>query len=1163
MDNYELFEQLSFDELLKFVETQSLKFSSKELAGLTNRINDIKSNVKKKEFKERRCKEKEQQELMHKKHVDEVTSMDLPLDFENIFNTDERTYGVHAESVSDGLIICLNNLGYVDIEYISSVTGESYKDVICALKGSIFQNPETWNECFYKGWETADEYLSGNMLSKLRIAKKANEEYMGYFKDNIDAIEKVLPQSIAINDIYITLGSPWVPTDIIEDFIHHLFGNPYRGNVEYRRNHYVTLHDDVTGSWEIKEKNRYPDYDVGTTQAYGTKRMSALHIIEKTLNMRNIAVYDTRKINNKTIRELNKTETLAVVEKQKKLIKAFQDWVWTDDNRKQRLKNIYENKFGCVRQRNFDGSFLSFPNMSSEVKLYPYQKNAVARMIFSANTLLAHDVGAGKTYEMIAAGQELKRMRFSNKNMYVVPNNIVGQWKDIFEKMYPNAKLLCIDPKSFKPNVREEVLNSIINNDYDGIIIAYSCFEQIPISKEFIIEQLENKKSELEQLLNQAGRITAVSSRKKEYIERQLIETVSSFCDSFEKICFDDLGITRLFVDEAHNFKNVFIDTKINGVLGISSTGSKKCKDMMDKVHIVQKQNDGKGVVFATGTPITNSITDVYVMQKYLQSGELALIELQSFDNWIGMFAEKQQNFEIDVDTLRYRIVPRFSKFHNLPELTTLLSSIADFHRVDKSQDIPDFKGYIDEIIPKTKEFEEYLKEISERADMVRGNQVSRKDDNMLKITTDGRKAALDLRLVLPDTQYTQNSKVAYCVKKVSDIYYQNKSNKATQLIFCDISTPKADFNIYDELKENLIFEGIPQDEIAFIHDATTLAKKNQLFKDFNSGKVRILIGSTFKLGIGVNIQKRLVALHHLDVPWRPADITQREGRIIRQGNTNQEIKIFRYITKGSFDAYSWQLLETKQDFISKLLSGSLCERSSTDVENTVLDYAEVKALAIGNPKIKERVETANELSKYFALQKKFTDTKIQMEKELLELPSKIENQRKCLFNCKRDIEDYSQWCKDNPELPNKEYRKKLADSRRMLRESINNQLQNNILETKERNAGKYKCFDIILPANMTKEKRYIWISHFGRYYIELGNTELGILPRIDNFLNSLDRHYEKLSNGLKELVEMQIDLKNELKKNENYQEKIDELKSRLEKIDIELGVDINGRNKA
>lgn len=435
--------------------------------------------------------------------------------------------------------------------------------------------------------------------------------------------------------------------------------------------------------------------------------------------------------------------------------------------------------------------------------------------------------------------------------------------------------------------------------------------------------------------------------------------------DLYNGVYFDDLGITRLFVDEAHNFKNVPIETKTDKVLGISASGSKKCQDMMDKVRMVQKKNDGAGIVFATGTPITNSITDAFIMQQYLQSGELALLDLQSFDAWIGMFAERKTEFEIDVDMSSYRLATRFSKFHNLPELTSLLSSIADFHQVDTSTNIPQIDGYTDASVSKTNEFADYLKGISQRAEDVRKGYVSRKDDNMLKITTDGRKVALDLRLVDPSAMFTYQSKVARCVENVADIYFRTMAKKSAQIIFCDTSTPKTGFNIYDEVKDMLQSKGIPTEKIAFIHDAQTETQRSTVFAKVRNGDIRILLGSTFKLGLGVNIQDKLIALHHIDVPWRPADMTQREGRILRRGNANSKVRIFRYITEGSFDAYSWQLLETKQRFITGLLSGSLTERSGKDIEDTVLDYAEVKALAVGNPLVKERVETANELSRY------------------------------------------------------------------------------------------------------------------------------------------------------------------------------------------------------
>ncbi len=1160
-------------DLLEMAEKLDGQSSSREIGDMIARLQEkYQDAVRREEAEERKAQEEkkrrkeDEERRQHEIYVEEVTSMDLPLDWNNVFDSDPRTQGVHTDSISDALIICLSSLGRVDIEFISSITGADYKTVISTLKGSIYQNPDTWNNCFYQGWETADEYLSGNLIRKLETAKKANKEYLGYFADNIKAIEKVLPPTLSADDIYITLGSPWVPADIIDDFMEHLFGDPLRyWSPEYVYNNMSglveqmqTKHDEITGSWNIPDKSRYPS-SVGTMVTYGTDRIGALHIIEKTLNMKTPAIYDeVRCRSNKSgkKRVLNQTETMAAVGKQKKLIKAFQDWVWTDKSRKKRLEDIYENKFGCVRKRTFDGSFLTFPGMSPSVQLYPYQKDAVARIIFTPNTLLAHDVGAGKTYVMVAAGQEMRRMGLSKKNLYVVPNNIVGQWRNIFLTLYPDAKLLCVDPKSFTPDKRQDVLRKMRDNDYDGIIIAYSCFDMIPVSKDYYLDELKTVKELVTNAMNSSGKQTAELKRKAKSLNEGFAEMIRNLDDSDEDVYFDELGVTRMFVDEAHNYKNVPLETQSDHVLGINCKGSKKCQNMMDKVHAIQKLNDGKGVIMATGTPITNSITDAYVMQKYLQSGELAMLDLQNFDSWTGMFAEKVAGFEIDVDTSKYRLAERFSKFHNLPELTSLLSSFADFHYVDKSDGLPDYDGHTDSLIGKTAQFQEYMEKISLRADNVRNHIVPRTVDNMLKITTDGRKAALDLRLVDSRAQFSYQSKVARCVENVSEIYFRTKDDLRTQIIFCDISIPKNKFNIYDELKDRLVFRGIPKDEIAFIHEAETDTKRAQLFEKVRKGEIRVLIGSTSKLGMGVNVQDKLVAIHHIDVPWRPADMTQREGRILRPGNTNKKIYIFRYITEGSFDAYSWQLLETKQHFISDLLSGSLSQRSGEEIESTILDYGEVKALAIGNPLVKKRVEAANELTRYITLQRKAVENRLQMEQELLEIPGRVKNQKGLIESCNADIKAYAAWKEANSiSEDNTSAKKEESERRRRIRERLGAALISHILEPRETFFEAYRGFEIILPANLTMEKPFIYLKKTGKYYLELGSSEIGHLIRIDNFLDSLGEHLASLKIALKKLQDRELDIKNELAKNENYIDKIEEYKQIVSDIDKKLGV--------
>lgn len=1167
------FEQMSIFGIMNLLDNTENTLSSDNISKIIDKLSDAKRRkesieAKKRQQEERERREREAREEKERKeaHIREVTSMDLPLDWENVFDQDVRTEGVHADSISDGLMYSLSDLGRVDIEYISSITGEDYKTIICALKGSIYQNPETWGECFYKGWETSEEYLSGNMIRKLKAAKEADKEYNGYFSENIKAIEKVIPPTVATNDIYITLGSPWVPADIIDDFILHLFGDPFKHDrsrynqavIDRMMESWKTIHDEITGTWEIPCKSRYND-SVSVSNTYGTDKLEALYILEKTLNMQTIAVKDkiccaTNASGVKRV--INKAETAAAIEKQQKLIKEFQKWVWEDDARKERLERIFENKFSCIRRRIFDGSFLRFPDMSAQINLYPYQKDAVARIIFTPNTLLAHDVGAGKTYVMIAAAMEMRRMGLSEKNMFVVPNNIVGQWKNIFHEMYPSADILCVDPKSFAPSKRESVLERIRDNDFDGIIIAYSCFEQIPLSKGYYQNLLIDEQKHIAEIADKKNKATSRLKKKQEAVSKALSELSVAMDDLYNGVYFDELGITRLFVDEAHNFKNVPLETKTNNVLGINSTGSKRCQDMMDKVHMIQKKNDGKGVVLATGTPITNSITDAYIMQRYLQSGELGMLDLQSFDSWIGMFAERVTEFEVDVDTSTYRLATRFAKFHNLPELTSLLSSVADFHQVDTSSGIPQIDGYTDALVSKTNEFANYLKGISQRAEDVRKGYVSRKDDNMLKITTDGRKAALDLRLVDPMASFTYQSKVARCSENVADIYFKTLADKSTQVIFCDTSTPKAGFNIYNEVKVMLQNKGVPSDKIAFIHDAETEAQRNTLFAQVRNGDIRILIGSTYKLGLGVNVQERLIALHHIDVPWRPADMTQREGRILRRGNTNSKVYIYRYITEGSFDAYSWQLLETKQRFISELLSGSLTERSGTDIADTVLDYAEVKALAVGDPLVKQRVEAANELTRYMALQSKLVESRIRLEKELLEMPGQIHNQIDLIEYCKQDLAFYTEWRKINLPVEDSKLKKEEAEKRKTLREFIGTAIREHVLETKEKTLTSYRGFDIVLPANMTLEKPYVWLKKSGKYYVELGDTDIGNLIRIDNYLDSLGDHLGKLMLNLEKLREKEKDIRFELSKDESYTDQIETYKNKVKKLDKKLGVD-------
>lgn len=1077
-------------------------------------------------------------------HIARVTSMELPMDWENLFLSDSISAGVHASTPADGLILSLSNLGRVDIEYISAVCSQDYKSVICALRGSIYQNPETWGECFYKGWETSDEYLSGNMLRKLKAAQNATEKYNGYFDDNVAAIKRVLPPKISTDEIYVTLGSPWIPPFVIDDFIAYLLGDiPNMDSPAYR-----VRHDSVTGAWEIPKKGRYAGtlYEVRSNSIYGTKAVCALQIIEQLLNMKSAAVYDERKnsVTGKRYSVLNNKETILAAEKQEKILDKFRAWVWKDKDRKELLERIYAEKYGSVCRRRFDGSFLTFPGMTEQVELYAYQKNAVARILFSPNTLLAHEVGAGKTYIMAAAGMELRRMGLSKKNMYVVPKNILGQWRDLFAKIYPQSDVLCIETQDFTPDRREHILRRIRDEDHDAVLISYGSFEMIPLSRAYLEREIHELHDRIGGIFNTSTRITGRLRRKSAALEAALRKLELAAMDAADAVYFDQLGINTLFVDEAHNFKNISHNTNLSNLPGISVSGSHKCDDMLRKVRCVQRANKGGRIVLATGTPVSNSITDIFVMQQYLQSGELQLIDLESFDSWVSMFARKTEEFEVDVDTGKYRMRTRFSSFNNLPELTALLSSVADFHKSDIPEGLPRFDGYDDCLVEKSDELARYLHNISERADSIRAGFPLSDNDNMLRITSDGRKAALDVRLVDLTLPFSRQSKVEFCAQKAAEIYFDTADVRGTQLIFCDISTPKASFNIYSEMRRLLCEKGVANEHIAFVHDHDTPKRREMLFSQVRFGEVRILLGSTFKLGTGVNVQDRLVALHHLDVPWRPSDMVQREGRILRNGNMSERVQIFRYITEGSFDAYSWQLLESKQRFIDQLLSGTLAERSGADVDDTTLNYAEVKALAIGNPLLKKRVETANELRRLLALQQRLTEEREAMERELALLPGKIETQRAAVGRCREDIAHHAA-CRQSYS----------ADERKIIHTQLARALRNNVLRQSETRLMTYQGLDIILPANMLEDKPFIWLEHSGRYYVEMGRSDKGVLVRIDNFLSVFDKKLEHLETGLNVLHGRQRDIIDSLAQGTDYSKKIEKCKKQLAKLDNILGV--------
>ena len=1082
-------------------------------------------------------------------------TVELNLDFNNLFVNDNIDVS-RVESISDGLNYSLDKLGSVDIEYISKITNRSKEEVLEELKDSIFQNPESFDGDSFSNYITADEYLSGNLREKYKKAVEANELYKGYFQKNVDAIKKLIKEdSYLDDDIVVTLGTPWLPPEIIDEFISYLLEIPikklFASEWWYSSSDYnYTCHDAVTGTWQCNVKKSWV---VKTSSFanfyYGTEKMNAVEIIEKTLNIKAILAYK-KKRNSKgeKVKVVNNKETALLLHKQELIIKAFEKWIFADSKRKMDLIDIYNKKYTNIIFRKYDGSFLTFPMMNKNVQLYPHQKNAIFRILHTPNTLLAHNVGSGKTYILIASGMEMRRLKFANKIMYVIPNNIISQWEQLFKYLYPTANFFTISNNNFKVAERNNTLSHIKNTDYDAILITYSCFDLISISNAAKISLILDEIEEIDNILDEGDN---TSTTKLENLRKRLskeIDELSEKKDDPNTIYFDQLGIDRLFVDEAHNYKNVNLKSKINSVLGLNLHGSTKSNNMLSKIKLIQKNNYGKGIVFATGTPITNSICEAYTMQNYLQRGELRLADISNFDDWVNLFAKNSPEFEVDVDTKKYRMATRFSKFYNLSILTRILSSVCDFHYSHVFTNLPKFNGYTNVIIEKTKEFNDFLNSISDRADKIRNKEVSRVEDNMLKVTVDGRKAALDMRLFDSSAKFTTNSKVYQCAQIVSKIYHDKSDDKLTQLIFCDSSVPNSNknkFNIYDEMKRLLISMNVKDSDIAFVHDADTPSKRDRLFAAFNDGKIRILIGSTFKLGIGVNVQKKLYALHHLDIPWRPADMEQREGRILRQGNTNEEIFIYRYITKGSFDAYSYQLLESKQKFITDLLSNSLKSQDSDDVSDTVLTYSEVKALAIGNPLIKKRVEISNQITKLKMLSQKEDEQKNRLNNEYSSLPSRIENMKNVISKVKDDFTFYS----------NDTFKYK-ADEKKQLRQTIFNALKRRIFKTEEKEIATYKGFKVIAPTNMSYQNFHLILERESRYNVAINrDEEISVLRRIDFALEDLKNTISKYEADLKVLTDKKAFIEIELSRPNKYVSTLESLSKELEEIDKKLDV--------
>ena len=949
-----------------------------------------------------------------------------------------------------------------------------------------------------------------NDASKVQQEKKREEEEK---KKKLNLLKE------KYKGVRISLGVPWVSVDIVNDFVNELL--ELKGYMQD-----LVSYDEGLGRWSVYKCKNLNSLNVHT---YGTSRYPALRIIEATLNMREIIVKDGS--------FFNENETVAATEKQRLITEKFNKWVWEREERILTILTEYNKMFSDIKINKGENIKLYLEGKSSNIKLYDYQEAAIRRIIANKNTLLAFEVGTGKTYIMIASAMEMRAKGISRKNMFVVPNNIVSQWQEMFLKLYPQAKLLIIEPKSFVPKLRKKTLQKIKDEDFDGIIIAYSCFSQIQVSLNYQTLFLQNRLEKVNDAIKNPKFYVGSLYTERDRILKNINETKYNYKEN-DCLTFDELQINTLFVDEAHNFKNVPIETNLIDIRGINAVGSTKCRDMLTKVRIVQMQNDGRGIVFATGTPLSNSISDAYIMQNYLQIDRLEKCRLDIFDNWVKTFALVETTLEVAVDSHNFRTNRRFTKFFNLPELSRMFAEVAVFHSNEESG-LPEKYQYVDYQINGSNEFKKYMHLICGRAERVKTGIVSPTQDNMLKISTDGRKSALDLELVNTLQPYDNTSKVYNCVINVFDLY--TKYPNTSQIIFCDYSTPKGcGFSIYKKLQEKLIELGVDAKEIAFIHNAKTEISKQKLFEDVNSGKIRILVGSTCKLGIGANVQTRLKAIHHLDVPWRPADMVQREGRLLRQGNLNKEVYIFRYILEGSFDAYSWQILETKQTFISQFLSNTSREREMSDLEENVLNYAEVKALALSEPLMKILVAKENELKSAQIIQMKNQESKEMLGQKIELNAVKIKN-----------LEEYIQLC-NSLKLDIETYDIK------MIKECLAANIEYLSLGkiSIEPGVELFKIFDfsVIAPIDFNQDKPIIILTKDDiKFELELGTSSVGNSTRILHLFSKFEEFVAKQIINLEQLKELQFQSKQQYKDIDTSDVKIKKLMSERDEIKYKI----------
>ena len=1066
-----------------------------------------------------------------------------------------------VDTPSEALAVSIGEHGKVDLPYMAKLLGTpgEYGRITTELSGVIFKDPAADADDPEAGWQTADEYLSGNVRDKLRMAQLAAESHPE-FKVNVDALTKAQPKDLEASEIDVRLGATWLDPSIVQQFMMETFQPPYR----IRYNNAITVrYSPYTSEWRISNKSATGFGDIMATETYGTRRANAYKILEDTLNLRDSRVYDTIVEDGKEKRVLNQNETTLAQQKQQAIKDAFAGWVWKDPQRRALLVKKYNELFNSTRPREYDGGHIHFVGMNPEINLREHQRNAIAHVLYGHNTLLAHEVGAGKTFEMAAAAMESKRLGLCQKSLFVVPNHLTEQWAAEFLHLYPNAKLLVTSKKDFEPGNRKTFCSRIATGDYDAVIIGHSQFEKIPLSAErqerLIQEQMDEIEEAIEEAKEQAGEhFTVKQLEKLRKTLKQKLEKLQATDRKDDVVTFEQLGVDRLFVDESQNYKNLFLYTKMRNVAGLSTSEAQKSSDMFGKCRYLDEITGGRGVIFATGTPISNSMTEMYTLMRYLQYNTLQQKGLTHFDAWASTFGETTTAIELAPEGTGYRARTRFAKFFNVPELMAMFKEAADIKTSDQLN-LPVPEAKFETVVVKPSEIQkDMVQALSERAAEVHSGSVDPSVDNMLKITSDGRKIGLDQRLMnsaLPDDP---SSKLNACVNNVLRIWNDTKEQKLTQLIFCDMSTPKGDgsFNVYDDISSKLLNAGVPEQEIEFIHNADTENKKAELFSKVRSGQVRVLLGSTAKMGAGTNVQTLLVAVHHLDVGWRPSDMTQRNGRIIRQGNQNKQVYVYNYVTEGTFDGYLWQTLESKQKFISQIMTSKSPMRSCDDIDEQALSYAEIKALCAGDPRIREKMDLDVQVAKLKVLRGDFQNQKYRLEDKLLKtFPEEIQKQKTRIAALQQDSQTAAAHPQDKENFCGMTIKGMVYDDKKVAGERL-------LLARQEMpNAdmmllGTYRGFELNIRFDSFKNEHQAVLRAELSYPVSLGDDARGNITRLDNAIDNFADRIADAENALQNLEQQKQAAEIEVAKPFAQEEELAEKSARLAELNALLNID-------